>query len=290
MRQAGPIRHGGNGPYSQSLRHSQLGFNHQQPPAQQYVSNDYEGYAKSYLPSYDARNSEFSRHGLSRGSFGNENFPLPQTYHDFPQSTMLDDDFSSQGQQYGASESSQDRQYAAYVQRAATMHGPSPYLASSSNTYAVSRPTTSTAASERGSRPEIGPIDLEQHSEFSSFEKEAEKSNKGKKKRATKARGPNEEKKPAKSKAKGQTRFKNGRLECLPDSDGAVQQWGKSSFHDVCRSNKNLEPAVRMDDCRRELIDQQNRLAAHLGMSYRKLPTTPPCVSIADTFQVTQIR
>ncbi|CAD6581616.1 MAG: hypothetical protein ASARMPRED_000656 [Alectoria sarmentosa] len=253
MRQAGPIRHGGNGPYSQGSRHSQLGFNHQQPSAQQHVSNDYGGYAKSYLPSYDARKSDFSRHRPSQGNFGNENFP-PQIYPDFPQSSMLEDPFSSQGQQHGAFESSQDRQYAAYVQRAATMHGPSPYLASSSNTYPPSRPTTSIAASEHGSRPEIGRIDLEPHSHFISFDKEAEKANTGKKKRATKARGPNEEKKPAKSKAKGQTRFKNGRLECLPDSEGVVQQW---------------EPAVRMDDCRRELIDQQNRLAAQLGMSYR---------------------
>ena len=283
MRQAGPIRHGGNVPSSQRLNIGQRGFNQQQPSAQQHVSNDYEGYAKSYLPSYDAHKSDFSRHGPSQGNFGNENFPPPQIYPDFPQSSMLEDPFSSQGQQHGAFESSQDRQYAAYVQRAATMHGPSPYLAASSNAYAASRPTTSFAESEHGNRPEIAPIDLERHSHFIPFDKEAEKANTGKKKRATKARGPNEEKKPAKSKAEGQTRFKNGRLECLPDSDGVVQQWGKSSFHDVCRSDKKLEPAVRMDDCRRELIDQQNRLATQLGMSYRKSPhdSTPMSLLMA---------
>lgn len=30
-----------------------------------------------------------------------------------------------------------------------------------------------------------------------------------------------------------------------------------------------------MNDCRRELIDQQNRLAAQLNMSYRKLTHDP---------------
>ncbi|KAF6241800.1 hypothetical protein HO173_000512 [Letharia columbiana] len=77
--------------------------------------------------------------------------------------------------------------------------------------------------------------------------------NQNQKKGVTKAQGSNKEKKP-KHKVKRQTRFENGRLEFLQDPDALVQQW---------------EPAVRMDDCRRELIDQQNRLAAQLGMSYR---------------------
>lgn len=215
MRQAGPIRHSGNAHNSRGSSNSQLKFNHQQPSepsAQQHVSKGFE---------------------------------RPQTYSDFPQSSMPDDQDPYQSQQYSAAQSRQDLQYAAYVQRAATMHGPSPYLATSSNAYAAgaaSHPATSVSTSELGRRPATGPIDLEQPAEFQAVENETEKPKTDKKKRATKAKGSNEEKKPSKSKVKGLTRFENGRLECVQDPDAAVQQWGESSFYGLCQSNKKQSP------------------------------------------------
>lgn len=113
------------------------------------------------------------------------------------------------------------------------MHGPSPYLAASSNSYAASDATTSVAANHHESRPATGPTNLEQNPELQPVVKEAQKPDKGKKQKVTKAKGSNEEKKPVKPKGKGRTRFQNGRLECVPEPDGLVQQWGKSSFHDL---------------------------------------------------------
>lgn len=237
MRQVGPIRHSGNVTNRQEFRNSQLGFGRREPPAQRQVSQAHEGYARSYLPSNDVRSSDFSRHGPSQDHFGNEHYSLPRTYPTFLLSSMPDDQTSYEGQHYGASQSRQDRQYAAYVQRCAIMHGPSPYLAASSNPHAASRAALNVVASEHGRRPETGPNNLKQPPNFQSLGKEAENPKKGKK-RAAKAEGSNEDKKPAKLKVKGRTRYENGRLQCVNDPDALVQQWGKSSFHDIYWSNK----------------------------------------------------
>lgn len=242
MRQARPIRHSGNVRNHQGLSNSQLKFNPQEPSAQQHSSMDFENYARSNPPSYDVRNSDFSRYGPSQDDFGNGKSPRLQTYPSFPESAMPDDENSYQGQQYDASKSRQDLHYAAYKERAATMHGISPYLASSANEYAASRVQTGIISSGHGSGPATGPLSLDQPSELLSVEKEAEQPKSGKKKSATKAKRSNEGKKQSKSKAKGQTRFENGRLECVQDPDALAPQWGKLSFQQICLTNKTQRP------------------------------------------------
>ena len=236
MRQAGPIRHGRSVANSQGLINRQLGLIHQEPSAQEHVSADYKGYGQSYPPSYDTHNSELPGLGSPQGGhFGNEYFLTPQIYPSFPQSSVPDDQYSYRGEQYVASRSNKHLQDAAYGHRAATMHGPSPNMGTSSNAYAGSRTRTTVAASERGSLPANETIDLEQPSEIRPVEKEAEKPNEVKQKNSAKVKRSKEGQRPAKTKVKGQTRFENGRLECLHDPDAQVPQWGKSSFHDVCQ-------------------------------------------------------
>ena len=242
MRQAGPIRYSGNVRNSQVLSNSQLDFNSREPSAQRHSSMGFENYSRSNPPSYDVRNSNLSRYGLSQGGFGNEKLSRQQTYANFPQSAIPDDENSYQDQQYEAFKSRQDIQYAAYVERAATMHGPSPYLASSANEYAASRVKPRVTSSDHGSRPATGPLSLEQPPELRSVEKEAEQPKKGRRKSASKAKRSDEEKKQSKSKVKGQTRFENGRLECIQDPDALAPQWGKLSFHHICLTNKIQRP------------------------------------------------
>lgn len=114
-------------------------------------------------------------------------------------------------------------------------YGRSPPLYDAVNSdFQKHRPSQGDFGNEHGNRPSTEHNNLEQSPEFQSVEREAGKPKEAKQKRATKAKGSKEDKKPTKSKVKGRTRFENGRLECVGDGDTRGQRWGKSSFHDEC--------------------------------------------------------
>ena len=238
VRHVGPIRHGGDISSNHGSSTRQMGFNNHHRSTQQRVSKDYEGYAESYPPSYDAQTLDFSRQGPPQNTFGDQRDYLHQEYTNFSHSSVPDRHTFYQGQQNSASQWTQYPQSTAYEQTAATMHDPSPYLAAPSNAYATSRATIGVAASKHGSHPTAKPIDLQKTSQSQPAKTEAEKSKKGEKKRVVKGKGSDEEKEPPKRKAKGQSRISNGRLECISDANAESEQWGKPPFYDARRSNK----------------------------------------------------
>ena len=238
VKHVGPIRHSGDIPSNHGSSTSQMGFNHQYLSTRQQISNDYEGYAEAYGPSYDAQTLDFSRQWPPQSTFGNRRVDLNHKYTNFSHSSVPDRQNSYHGQQDSASHWTQYPQSTAYERRAATMHSPSPYLAASSNAHATSRATIGVAASKHGSPPAAGSIDLQKTSQSQPAKTEAEKSKKGETKRAVKEKGSDGETEPPKRKAKGQSRFRNGRLECISDVNAKSEQWGKAPFHDACRSNK----------------------------------------------------